>query len=150
MPHRQYPEHAAAGAVPAATCSRTVWRRSGVPLGRRAQIEESWRFAVAPIFRTANDSDRGVATTQRGPAADRREQASGCAWVLLHKSGAKKALNPSIATVRDFSACSAAFTTSDGLSGYIDRTGVIRIPATFALVRPSCADGASAVRMGSA
>jgi hypothetical protein len=121
-----------------------------VPIGRRAYIDESRRFAITPVFRRANDFDCEVVTTQLGPAGGGRRQVPDCAWVLLHKPRAKKALDPSIATVRGFSTDSAAFTTGDGLCGYIDRTEAIRIPATFALVRPFCADGAAAVCVGSA
>lgn len=150
MPHRQYPEHVAAGGGPYRDLFSEGLAAVGVRIGRRAYIDESGRFAIAPVFRRTNDFDCGIATAPLRPAADGREQAPDCARVLLHNSGAKKALDPFTATVRDFSAASAAFTSGDGLSGYIDRTGVIRIPATFALVRPFCADGAAAVRMGSA
>ena len=120
----------------------------GVPIGRRAYIDESRRCAIAAVFRTADDFDCGVATTQLGPAGDGRQQAPDYAWVLLHKPGAEKALDPSIATVRGFSADSAACTSGDGLSGYVDRTEAIRIPATFALVRPFCADSTAEVHAG--
>ena len=121
-----------------------------VPIGRCAYIEESGRFAFAPIFRRANDFDGGVATAQLGPAARGRTPAPDGAWMLLDRSGSMKALDPSIAMVRGFSAGLAAFSTGDRLSGYIDRTGAIQIPATFALARPFCADGTAAVRTGSA
>jgi hypothetical protein len=121
-----------------------------VPIGRWGYIEESGRFAFAPIFRKANDFDYGMATAQIGLAAAGQTPLRDGAWVLLDKSGSMKALDPSIASVQDFSAGLAAFTTGDRLSGYIDHTGAIRIPAAFAIARPFCADGTAAVRTGSA
>jgi hypothetical protein len=121
-----------------------------VPIGRWAYIEESGRFTFAPIFRRANDFDHGVATAQLGPAASGQTPARDGAWMLLDKSGSMKALDPSIVTVRGFSAGLASFSTGDRLSGYIDRTGAIRIAATFVLAREFCADGTAAVRTGSA
>lgn len=121
-----------------------------VPIGRWAYIEESGRFAFSPIFRAANNFDHGVATAQLGTAAHGRTPAPDGTWMLLDKSGSMKPLDPSIATIRGFSAGLAAFSTSDRLNGYIDRTGAIRIPATFMFARSFCADGTAAVRTGSA
>ena len=120
----------------------------GVPIGRWAYIGESGRYAFAPIFRRANDFDHGAATAQLGPAARDRTHLQDGAWVLLDKSGSMKALDPSIASVRGFSAGLAAFSTGDRLSGYIDHTGAISIPASFDFARPFCADGTAAVRRG--
>jgi hypothetical protein len=120
-----------------------------VPVGRWGYIEESGRFAVAPIFRRANDFDGGVATAQiRSAGRDSKPLRDG-AWVLLDKSGSMKPLDPSIALVRGFSNGLAEFSTGDGRSGYIDHAGAIRIPATFVLARPFCADGKAAVKTAS-
>jgi len=110
-----------------------------VSIGRWGYIDESGRFAIEPIFHRANDFDGGVATAQIGDSG----------WVLLDKSGSMKALDPSVASVRGFSAGLAAFSTGRGRSGYIDRTGAISIPAGFAVARPFCVDGTAAVRVGS-
>ena len=117
-----------------------------VPVGRWAYIEESGRFLFAPIFRGANNFDHGVATALLGPAAAGRAPAPEGTWVLLDTAGSMKALDPSIASIREFSAGMAEFTTRDHKSGYIDRTGSIRIPAAFAATRPFCADGTAPVR----
>jgi hypothetical protein len=69
-------------------------------------------------------------------------------WVLLEKSGTIRALDPSIASIQDFSGDLAVFSTREKLSGYIDRAGTIKIAAAFDVARPFCADGTAAVRTG--
>jgi hypothetical protein len=56
------------------------------------------------------------------------------------------ALDPSILSVRDFSAGFAAFLTNDHFGGYIDHTGTIRIRAVLMGTRPFCSDGTAPVR----
>jgi hypothetical protein len=117
-----------------------------VPVGRWAYIDESGQFAYAPIFHRANDFDHGVATAQLGPDAGERTTIPEGTWVLLDKSGAMKALDPSITEIRQFSNGLAAFSNGQRLSGYVDSSGAIKIPATFVTARPFCTDKLAPVR----
>lgn len=117
-----------------------------VPVGRWGYIDEPGRWKFAPVFRHANHFDDGVATAQLGPDAGYSLPAPPGAWVLLDKTGSTKLLDPSIANVRDFSGDLAEFSTACKLSGYIDRTGAIRIAPTLLSTRPFCPDDTAPVR----
>jgi hypothetical protein len=117
-----------------------------VPVGRWGYIDESGRWVFAPIFLLANHFDRGVATAQLGPDAGDPPAAPPGAWVLLHKTEPMKALDPAIASVRDFSGDLAEFATAQRLGGYIDRNGAIKIAPTLLATRPFCSDGTAPVR----
>lgn len=117
-----------------------------VPVGRWGYIDESGLWAFAPVFRQANRFDHGVTTAQLGPTAGDQAPGPPGAWVLLEKAGSMRALAPSIASVRAFSGDLAEFSTNSKLSGYIDRTGVIKIAPTFLSTRPFCPDDTAPVR----
>ncbi len=117
-----------------------------VPIGRWGYIEESGRFVFAPVFRKANDFDTGIATALVGPTAGNQFPAPDGTWVLLNKTGSIKPLDRSIKSISDFFGDLAAFSTGEKFSGYIDRTGAVRIGASFGVARPFCADGAAPVR----